>query len=227
MPAQPNRSLADGIALLQALCSSPEALGSRELARAMGWEATRANRLLGTLRDIGLAEQDGARRYRPGPGVHLLAAQCLTGSGLLAAALPVVRDLRATYGVALGVLWHGRVCYLLHAGRGRPVEEGLGRAAPMPAEQSSIGMVLEAHLPPPHRTDAGELAAIRRRGYAIQRNPDGRSGSVAVAIPGPAAGAPPVAGLAAMADYREHAPEAVAAALAPAAMAVARALHGA
>lgn len=226
MPAQPNQSLADGVALLQVLCSRGDGVGSRELARLMGWEPTRANRLLGTLRDLGLAEQDAERRYRPGPGVHLLAAQCLNGSGLLAAAVPVLRGLRGRFGVALGVLWQGQVCYLLHAGRGRPIEEGLRRTAPLSAERSSIGMVLEAYAPAPWRTPAAEIAAIRQRGYAIQRN-DGTTGSVAIAIAGATADALPVAAIAAMADYARDPPEAVAEALRPAAAAIAAALHGA
>lgn len=227
MPAQPNQSLADGVALLQVLCARGDGVGSRELARLMGWEPTRANRLLGTLRDLGLAEQDAERRYRPGPGVHLLAAQCLNGSGLLAAAVPVLRGLRGRFGVALGVLWQGQVCYLLHAGRGRPIEEGLRRTAPLPAERSSIGMVLEAHAAAPWRTPAAEIAAIRQRGYAIQRNAGDNTGSVAVAIAGAAPGAPPVAAIAAMADYASDAPGTVAEALRPAAAAIAAALHAA
>lgn len=225
MPAQPNQSLADGVALLQVLCSRGDGVGSRELARLMGWEPTRANRLLGTLRDLGLAEQDAGRRYRPGPGVHLLAAQCLNGSGLLAAAVPVLRGLRGRFGVALGVLWQGQVCYLLHAGRGRPIEEGLRRTAPLSAERSSIGMVLEACAPAPWRTPAAEITAIRQRGFAIQRNDD-TTGSVAVAIPGATPDAVPVAAIAAMADYASDPPEAVAEALRPAAAAIAAALQG-
>lgn len=226
MPAQPNQSLADGVALLQVLCSRADGIGSRELARRMQWEPTRANRLLGTLRDLGLAEQDGERRYRPGPGVHLLAAQCLNGSGLLATSLPVLRGLKGRFGVALGVLWQGHVCYLLHAGRGRPIDEGLRRTAPLPAEQSSIGMALEAHAPRPWRTPAAEIAAIRKRGYAIQRNSDTNTGSVAIAIPGARSDAPPVAAIAAMADYATDPPEVVAGLLRPAAAEIATALHG-
>ncbi|MBN8526142.1 MAG: helix-turn-helix domain-containing protein [Planctomycetes bacterium] len=226
MPAQPNQSLADGVALLGVLCSRDGAIGSRELARLMGWEPTRANRLLGTLRDLGLAEQDAERRYRPGPGVHLLAAQCLHGSGLLTAALPVIRELRRQdLGFAVGVLWQGSVCYILRAMAGRPVEEGMHRANLYPAEQSSIGMVLEAASVGATRTPADEIAAIRGRGYAIQRNPGAQTGSVAVAIPGATAQSPPVAAIAAMADYAVHAPETLAALLRPAATAIAERLH--
>lgn len=228
MPAQPNQSLADGVALLGVLCSRDGAIGSRELARLMGWEPTRANRLLGTLRDLGLAEQDAERRYRPGPGVHLLAAQCLHGSGLLAAALPVIRELRRPdLGFAVGVLWQGKVCYILRALAGRPVEEGMQRSNLYPANQSSIGMVLEAALGGTTLTPAGEVAAIRARGFAIQRNPGATTGSVAIAIAGATPQSPPVAGLAVMADYATHTPESLAAILRPAAAAIAQRLHDA
>lgn len=226
MPAQPNRSLADGIALLGLLCSTREALGTREAARQLGWEATRANRLLGTLRDMGLAAQDGQRRYRPGPGVHLLAVQCLHGSGLLSAAIPVLEVHRHDdLGFALGVLWQGRVCYLLHAPRGRALGQGLDHATLLPAEGSSIGMALEAAATGPTRTPATEIARIRARGYAIQRNADGHTGSVALAIPGASPADPPVAALAGMADYDVLPPARVATRLRPLVQAIAARLH--
>jgi DNA-binding IclR family transcriptional regulator len=217
MPAQPNRSLADGMALFGALCASGTPLGSREAARLMGWEATRANRLLGTLRDLGLAEQDADRRYRPGPGVHLLAAQVLRGSGLLGAAMRVLaRTPRDGLGVAFGVLWQGQVVYLLHAGVGEPIETGLRPHALFPAGESSIGRLLESMLQVPNaQTPAGMQAGIRRRGYAEQRNPEGTTGSLAMLIPGT------TAAIAFLADYAVIPPAAVAARLAPVAQAIA------
>ncbi len=226
MPAQPNRSLTDGIAILGQLCARGNPVGTRELARAMGWEPTRANRLLGTLRDLGLAEQDAERRYRPGPGVHLLAAQCLHGSGLLAAALPVLRQLQhADIGWSLGVLWNGNVSYLIWAKAGQPIEEGLYRHTMFPAEKSAIGKVLEAYTPGiAARNPESELSEARRTGWAVQHNPD-HTGSVAVTIPGPVDGAPPVAGLSAMADLVTYPPKKIAAMLLPAAHAIAAAMH--
>jgi hypothetical protein len=198
MPAQPNLSLGRGFAVLGALCAAGIPVGSRELARRLGDEATRVNRMLGTLRDLGLVEQDAQRRYRPGPGVHILAAQCLRGSGLLAAALPELQALiRPDRGVALGVLWQGQVSYLVHASPGRPLVEGISGHAIFASDQSSIGMVLEAcgGVAAP-RNPPGLLAAIRRRGWS--ELPGAQGGSLAVAIPGEGAGAPPVAGLAAI-----------------------------
>jgi len=90
LPAQPNQSLIDGLACLQQLASEREPVGGRELARDLGLEPTRVHRLLRTLAHLGLAQQDAQRRYRPGPGIHVLAAQAMFGSGLLRRALPVL-----------------------------------------------------------------------------------------------------------------------------------------
>jgi DNA-binding IclR family transcriptional regulator len=195
MPAQPNLSLGRGFRVLGALCGSDGPLGTRELARRLGDEPTRVNRMLGTLRELGLVEQDAQQRYRPGPGIHLLAAQCLRGSGLLAAAMPELAALRGeSRGVALGVLWQGQVAYLVHASPGRPLAEGISAHALFPAAQSSIGIILSAHAP---ASDLPQdlVATARRRGWACI---DGEAGmrSLAVAIPGAEPQAAPVAGLA-------------------------------
>jgi len=81
-------------------------VGGRELARELGLEPTRVNRLLRTLAHLGLAQQDDRRKYRRGPGIHVLAAQAKFRSGLLRRAMPVLESLRRfEFTVALGVLW--------------------------------------------------------------------------------------------------------------------------
>jgi hypothetical protein len=186
MPAQPNRSLGLGLEVLQALCTAEGPAGSRELSRRLGWEHTRVNRLLGTLADLGLAERNPDRRYRPGPAVHVLAAASLGSSRLLAAALPEIRALHdAGWTVALGVRWRDQVCYLYHGGPGRPLEDNLAGHRLYPAAHSSIGHILD-----PGRT--GRTA--RRAGWVRVVPPTGGPGSLAVPI-----GEPPVAGLAILA----------------------------
>jgi DNA-binding IclR family transcriptional regulator len=145
LPAQPNQSLIDGLAVLSALSGAGEPVGSRELGRRLSLESTRVNRLLKTLAALGLAEQDSARRYRPGPGVHVLAAQSLHGSGLLRRALPHLESLHQ-HGliVALGVLWRDQVCYLYHADPGMSPAEALGRIALRPATLTGVGTMLLA-----------------------------------------------------------------------------------
>lgn len=197
-PAQPNQSLADGIGVLLQLVSARQPVGSRELARELGFEATRVNRLLGTLASLGMAARTADRKYTVGPGVHLMAALSLGGSRLLPAALPHMTELQARtgLGVALGVLWRRHVCYLIHAAAGRPVAEGIAGHHLYAAEQSSIGMALLAELPPEELAriypPVGEWpldrAALQRRlefarrvGYADNED---RSIAVAIGLPG-------------------------------------------
>ena len=57
MSSQPNKSLIDGLACLQALAMQPEPVACRALARELDLNVMRANRLLRTLADVGLAHQ--------------------------------------------------------------------------------------------------------------------------------------------------------------------------
>lgn len=191
MPAQPNQSLIDGIAVLQALASSTEPVGSRELARRLSLEPTRANRLLGTLAHIGLAVQEPDRRYRPGPGIHVLAAHAMYGSGLLRRAMPAMESLRLfAMTTALGVLWAESVAYLYHASPTTRPGEGFGRAALYPAHHSGVGMALLAEgsdeearerLAPclsPQELAAvlAQLPQVRQQGYAKVDQPGNQQG---------------------------------------------------
>jgi DNA-binding IclR family transcriptional regulator len=168
LPAQPNQSLIDGLGVLQALASSGRAVGSRELAKMLDLEPTRANRLLKTLAALGIAQQTPDRRYEPGPGMHVLSAQSLYGSGLIRKAMPHLADLhRLGYLVALGVLWRDQVCYLYHATPDMRPEMALGRAGLYPAERSGLGLVLLAQGEPLPSGELGKrLRRVREQGYA-------------------------------------------------------------
>lgn len=143
LPSQPNQSLINGLECLQALAISQSPVGVRELARQLGMEPTRIHRLLKTLEHLGIATQGADKKYFPGPGMHVLAAQSLYGSGLIRKALPSLESLQK-HGliVALGVLWKDQVSYLYHAGVGMPVHMALGRIGLYPASKSSIGLAL-------------------------------------------------------------------------------------
>jgi DNA-binding IclR family transcriptional regulator len=148
LPAQPNQGLIDGLACLQGLASGAGPVGSRELARRLGLEPTRVNRLLKTLAHLGIAAQTADRRYVPGPGMHVLAAQSLFGSGLIRQAVGPLEELhRLGLAVALGVLWRREVCYLYHALPGAAPATALGRVGLYPAERSGIGLALLATRP--------------------------------------------------------------------------------
>ncbi|MGE7137233.1 IclR family transcriptional regulator [Luteibacter sp. NPDC031894] len=145
--AQPNQSLIDGILTLQALASAPEPIGCRELARQLGANTTRVNRLLKTLAYMGIVRQTSDRKYAPGAGMHVLAAQSLFASGLIRRALPELERLRRFgHTVAMGVLWNDNVSYLFHAPPGIEAARGLGRIGLLPATTSGIGIVLLAQL---------------------------------------------------------------------------------
>jgi len=145
--AQPNKSLIDGIATLQALATSSEPIGGRELARQLNLEATRVNRLLKTLAYLGIARQTADRKYTSGPGMHVLAAQSLFASGLISRSLPELESLRHFgHTVAMGVLWRDSVSYLYHSLPNMPAMQALGRIGLYPASQGGIGIVLLAEL---------------------------------------------------------------------------------
>lgn len=143
--AQPNKSLIDGIATLQALATSPYPVGCREVARRLNIDAVNVNRLLKSLAYLGIARQTADRKYTAGPGMHVLAAQSLFASGLIRNVLPVLEGLRRFgHTVALGVLWHDNVSYLFHAPPGIEASRRLGRIGLLPATTSGIGIVLLA-----------------------------------------------------------------------------------
>lgn len=144
-PAQPNQSLIDGLEVLRALAVAHEPVGSREMARRLGMEATRANRLLKTLASIGVARQTSDRRYVSGPAMHVLSVQAMYGSGLLARAVRAVENLkRFQMHVAVGVLWQNQVVYLHQSLPSRSPELAVHRL--YPAERSGIGLVLLSQM---------------------------------------------------------------------------------
>jgi len=146
-PQQPNRSLIDGLMVLQTLTVAAKPIGSRMLARELGLEPTRVNRLAKTLEGLGFLQQNADRKYTVGPGVHLLAAQGLHASGLLRAALSELESLhRFGFTVSMGVVWRSRVSYLYHWHPGMKSAEAVGMSDVFPAATSGIGHALLAHL---------------------------------------------------------------------------------
>ena len=206
LPAQPNQSLILGLACLEAVVTAESPLGSRELARQLGLEHTRISRLLGTLCHLGLIQRTPARKYRPGPGIHVLSAQSLRGSGLLATSLPLLKPLlRERLTVSLGVLWKHQVCYLVYASPGVPLERALGAHGAYPVHESILGRALLARRSDaevrrllgtaPVRLDRaelgrflGELRPVRRHGFALRRLENGQT-SIGAVIGEPPLGA--------------------------------------
>jgi len=188
LPAQANQSLMDGIEVLQGVIGRRDAVGSRELARELGMESSRVNRLLKTLAHMGLTRQDNQRRYRPGPGVHALAAQAVIGSGLLQRALGPLQGLHQ-HGliVAMGMLWRDQVSYLYHAEPGMAAEHAVGRMGLFPARESAIGLALMARRDNPEQVPAAlreDVRAVQANGYALVPIGSGTLRSLGVSVPG-------------------------------------------
>ncbi len=201
--AQPNFSLIDGITVLQALATSEAPIGSRELARRLNLETTRANRLLRTLAYMGIARQTANRKYVPGAGMFVLAAQSLFASGIIKNAMPHLESLRRfNLTVAFGVLWRDTVSYLYHAPPGMSSIEALGRIGVYPATRGGIGLALLAassdadvrstyadrEVPGFNSLEAlfAELSRIRSEGhvrYAVANKPGEHTLAIAVGDP--------------------------------------------
>jgi DNA-binding IclR family transcriptional regulator len=157
------------------------------LARNLGFETSRVNRLLKTFAYLGIVRQTSNRKYISGPGMHVLAAQSLYASGFVRKALPVLESLqRFGLTVAMGVLWKSNVSFLYHAPHGMKSSEALGRIGLYPASTSGIGMALLAGYdndyikevysgqPIPGFSDdidqlLAELSMVRKNGYARLR----------------------------------------------------------
>jgi len=206
-PAQINQSLRDGIECLLEIAAMERPVGSRELARRLGQDHTRVNRIISTLAYMGLAEQTADRRYIAGSGLLVLAGLSLRGSALYRCAMPHLEELGVAtgYQVALGLRWRTNVSYLYHGHAQEHAALGIASEGLYPADRSSIGLVLLSELTPQEITElyqgpsaavlqTPEMTALLERvkevknaGFAIASN----ARSIAVAL-----GKPAVAGIA-------------------------------
>ncbi|MGL6260097.1 helix-turn-helix domain-containing protein [Vibrio sp. WXL103] len=145
MVAQVNQSVIDGIVCLQELASSKSPVGPKELAARLGINETKVIRLLGTLKLMGMVEQNSQRKYTCGPGVQLLAAQSYHSSPLFRAAVKVA--MHNNYNdriLAVGLLWRNSVVYMYHAMPEQEPAEGIGGYHLVDVADSCIGQALLA-----------------------------------------------------------------------------------
>ncbi len=114
--ADPNQSLAKGLAVLEQLELAESEVGVRELARRVGVSTTAAHRLLATLRTHGFIEQNPYNlRYRIGHRAFQVGQSYLAQQTLQQIAFGRMHELSLHGGVAayLGVLRNNTVVYLL------------------------------------------------------------------------------------------------------------------
>lgn len=184
MPRQPNKSLINGLKVLQFVISFPDSVGVSAVAKELGMEPTKVHRLLRTLAASGYLRQIKGRKYAPDTAIAVLAAQALQGTNFIERVYPVLDELHETTGmlVAYGMLWNRQVTYLYHA---KPeIKGGMGLAGHTVVEAtlSRLGLVMLASLSDHEITQRyadrdipgfgsmsallAKLKSIREQGYA-------------------------------------------------------------
>jgi DNA-binding IclR family transcriptional regulator len=148
MPRQPNKSLIDGLKILQYVISFPDGIGVGSVAQELDINVIKVHRLLRTLAAGGYLRQIKGRKYAPGPAISVLAAQALQSTGFVKNVYPLLNDLHKETGMLLayGMLWNRQVTYLYHA---KPeVQGGLGLAGHtvVEATNSRLGLIMLAGL---------------------------------------------------------------------------------
>jgi DNA-binding IclR family transcriptional regulator len=181
---RPIASVARALALLDALCESEQGLGVNELARQIGVSPSTASRLLGTLQDAGMVQRDGRGPFRLGMQLVTLADRVLSRLDLRALARPVLIDLMERTGeTATLSVPAEREAITVDSVPSRASVVSMARLGrPSVAHATAVGKVMLAFGggPLPRERDlraltdrtvtdraklAGEVAAVRRRGY--------------------------------------------------------------
>lgn len=185
-------ALARGLAILSLFSEQEPWLGLSDIARRTGLSTATALRLLRTLQGLGFIDQSvETKKYRPSVAVFRLGYAAVVGLGLREAASPVLRgladELRET--VNLAVLAGAEIVYIERFKRTELITANIHVGSRLPAYSTSMGKVLLACLEPSELeallntiplaatgpntiTERAvleqELAAVRRRGYALQ-----------------------------------------------------------
>ena len=153
------------VQLLQQVVFTQQAVGTRESARLLGISPSSAHRLLRTLADLGLLEQNGATgAFGPGLELYRLAATLLASSNLGQAARQPMRRLATKTGEAVFLCVRSvdkRI--LLDAATGpRQLQYLLRLGEEVPLHVGSSGLAILAWLPDDdlERILAGELQSL-------------------------------------------------------------------
>lgn len=184
-------------------------LGVTRIARELGLSKAVVHRILQTLVSKGMLVPDGHRRgYRLGPAASTLGSRALQDSDLRAAAIELLRELRAVTGettTLTALIPQGRI-YLEQVPSPQEIKMTVEQGRRFPLHAGASGKCMLAFLPEQHReqvlvepmpawtpqtrTDPGALRAevrqIQRLGYATsagERQPD--AASVAAPVLGP------------------------------------------
>jgi DNA-binding IclR family transcriptional regulator len=191
--------------ILRALAAGSGRLGVSELSDRLGLAKGTVHGLLRTLHDHGLVEQDAdSDKYQLGPQLLQLSNRYLDLNELRARSLAWSELLatRAGEDVRIGVPHGNGVLVVHHVFRPDTSLQILEVGAVLPMHATALGKVVLAYLAEPERNDvldAGlpkltgrtistlpalerELDAVRKRGYAVERE-EAVLGEVGIAAP--------------------------------------------
>ncbi len=188
------RSLDKAVDIIEMLAAAPRGLSVREIAKALGFNASTTHHLVSTLRGRGFVDQDPeTRAYRLGYRLVSLVNEFVSEADIYAIGAGPIRELRDRSGdtAYLTVLQDREIFVVFEATGVNPVQT----RRPRPPGQSCLhgiasGKTLLAYLPDerraplltsvslarftphtittPHELEM-ELAAIRAQGYALDR----------------------------------------------------------
>jgi DNA-binding IclR family transcriptional regulator len=192
----------DSALLLATLLQQEGALRVTDVATRLGVSVSTAHRLLGMLVYRDFAEQLPDRRYAPGPVLRRGAVEQASAATLRDVALPHLRALVEAVGETANamVLSGGDVRFVATVESDQVLRVGDRTGRTLPAHLTSGGKAVLATLDAgrlaPLRAALGDLeaarlarqlAAVRRRGYAVN-DQESEAGLTAVGVAVPAAG---------------------------------------
>jgi DNA-binding IclR family transcriptional regulator len=144
MSLSSNQSASRVLQVLEALAASPEPIGVRDIARAIGVSPSIAQRLVSTLASTGFAEQTETRKYRVGLRAFAVGNAFLSDNSLARETLVELKrlaDERQLNGY-LGVLRGRSVVYLLTCQSSGPIAIRTSAGAETHLHSTALGKAL-------------------------------------------------------------------------------------
>lgn len=187
----PTQAVDRALRVLEIVAEAGRALSLSEIGARTGLHVSTAHRLIATLRDHGFVEQEkGSGLYRIGPGAFRIGRSFLEGFSLGPRLRPVLADLAAhTHETANLVIRTGlEAIYLDHVIGAQVAKLFTEVGQRVPLHCTAVGKVLLAYAPDARAVLPAltltrftgqtitsraalerELAAVRARGYAVDR----------------------------------------------------------
>jgi DNA-binding IclR family transcriptional regulator len=144
------QTVAKAMALLEALVRASQPQRLTDLASGLGMTKPNVHRLLGTLSELGYAQQDATTSlYRPTLKVYELGAELVGRADVMSLSTPVLERLaaQAQESALLTVFDSGYVVYVKKVDSPRPIKAIAAVGTRVPASCVSTGKVLLAWLP--------------------------------------------------------------------------------